>query len=471
MSDDGKAALPSRRAVLGAGAGVAALGAAAPAAPAVARGAVAGRRFKALLAEPRRAGEPQAFKPPRLAEARLLPLADRGVLVRVEASAPCYSSVGDILPTPPRAPAPAFPAAAGFGANLRDQPPIRPPANAYSVSNHAYVGVVEAVGPLVKRVAPGERVIVGVTSHCGQCYQCLTGSPEMCQFMTAAFEERASPFATADDGRPVVAALAVGGFSELSVVVEEYCYPVVTEVPPVELSLLGDQLASGLAATMSKMQVQAGSDVVIFGAGPVGLGAVQGARLRGAGQIIVVEPVKMRRDMAEKFGATTVLDPHAEGDELVPRIHALCRTPTQNRFAGGELNSSAGADYAIGTVGAEWALPKVERSPDPTGLLPMQQTWSSTRLGGHVCWMGLVAGAFSIPASQLCFAGGKTVWPGQQAGLQSFRDLPRFVKLMERGLIDARSMVEGVYPLDRTVEAAQEILDRTKVATVVTPNG
>jgi len=460
--------------VLGAAAaGGAAFGtSAAPASPAVLKGSVAGRRFRALLSEPRpRTGEPAAFKPPRVAEARLLPLVDRGVLVRVEASAPCYSSVGDILPTPPRAPAPAFPAAAGFTANVRDQPPLRPPADAYSVSNHAYVGVVEAVGPQVKRVGPGDRVIVGVTSHCGQCYQCLTGSPDMCQFMTAAFEERATPFATADDGRPVVAALAVGGFSELSVVVEEYCYPVFTDAPPVELSLLADQLASGLAAAMGKMQVAAGSDVVIFGAGPVGLGAVQGAKLRGAGQIIVVEPVRLRREMAVKFGATAVLDPAAEGDELVPKIHAMCRTPTQNRFAGGELNSSSGADYAIGTVGAEWAPPKVERSPDPTGILPMQQTWSAARLGGNVCCMGLVSGAFSIPASQMTFASGKTLWPGQQAGLQSFRDLPRFVKLMERGLIDAKTMIEGVYPLDRTVEAAQEILDRTKVATVVTPNG
>ena len=391
------------------------------------------------------------------------------VLLRVEASSPCYTSVNDFLPAAGFVTA-SFAPATGFGQQMGPFSPQRAPSPAYEITNHAHVGVVEAVGPLVRRVKPGDRVIVGCTSQCGQCYQCLNGVPEMCQFTVGAIEEKITPIATTADGTPVIAANGIGGMSELSVVFEEFCYPVFTDVPPIELSMLGDQLSSGLAAGISKMQIQTGTDVVVFGAGPVGLGAVQAARLRSAGQIIVVEPIKARRDLALKLGATAVLDPWIEADGLVPKIREMCRPPTDNRFAGGHPNGASGTDYSICCAGQEKVTPRVEKSPDPTGILPMQQAWAAGRLGGHVCWLGSPAGAISFPASELAILGGRTIWPGQQAGLHSFRDLPRFVKLIERGLIDAKSLIEGVYPLTRTIEAAEAVAYRTKVATVVTPN-
>ena len=56
------------------------------------------------------------------------------------------------------------------------------------------------------------------------------------------------------------------------------------------------------------MHFQPGSDVVVFGAGPVGLGAVQAGRVTGAGQVIVIDPIKYRREFATRLGATTTLD-------------------------------------------------------------------------------------------------------------------------------------------------------------------
>lgn len=484
--DDDSQQLSSRRAFLGAAGAIAVAGAGSlvtattaaaqqPAAPAILNGSVEGRRFKAWL-KPHGGvpGEgpplPPVFTLPKLQEIRLLPLGGRMVQLRVEASSPCYTSIGDFVQGAPPNFGEPFPRATGFGLQMGPFGPQRAPSPAYDITNHTLVGIVEAVGPLVKRVKPGDRVIVGVTSHCGQCYQCLNGSPEMCQFMAGAIEEQITPIATTEDGTPVIASLGIGGLSELSVAFEEYCFPVFTDLPSVELSMLGDQLASGLAAGISKMKIQAGSDVVVFGAGPVGLGAVQSARLCSAGQIIVVEPIKARRDMALKLGATAVLDPWVEGDGLVPKIHDMCRPPTDNRFAGGHPNAASGADYAVNCAGMDVVTPKVEKSPDPTGILPMQQAWASGRLGGHLCLLGAAFASVSFPAGEFGIVGGRTIWPGQQAGLQSARDLPRFVKLMERGLIDAKSLIEGVYPLDGAVEAAEEVAYRTKIATVVTPN-
>ena len=80
-----------------------------------------------------------------------------------------------------------------------------------------------------------------------------------------------------------------GGCAELMVTFEDYCVPVVTKVSSIELAMLHDVGMVGLASTMTKVSVEVGSDVVVLGCGPVGLSAVQGARIQGAAQIIAVE--------------------------------------------------------------------------------------------------------------------------------------------------------------------------------------
>src|SRR6185295_3070563 len=121
------------------------------------------------------------------------------------------------------------------------------------------------------------------------------------------------------------------------------------------------------------MRFEPGADVVVFGAGPVGLGAVQAGRVTGAGQVIVIDPIKYRREFAMKMGATTTLDPVAEGDGLVERVRELCRGPNDRRFAGGvswgrAANAviSRGADFVVEAAGIQAFPPKVETQPDPT---------------------------------------------------------------------------------------------------------
>jgi S-(hydroxymethyl)glutathione dehydrogenase/alcohol dehydrogenase len=81
-------------------------------------------------------------------------------------------------------------------------------------------------------------------------------------------------------------------------------------------------------------------------------------------------------------------------------------------------------------------------------------------------FMGLVQGNLSLSGTAVALLG-RTIHPGQQGGFHMMRDIPRLVKLMERGLIDAKTMIQGTYPIERSAEACQEIADRTKLATVV----
>src|SRR4051812_3566361 len=410
-------------------------------APAVLTGTQTGRRFKGLV---------RHSSTLDIQEMRLLPTDPRQVVIRSTAVAPCYTIVRGALST-----------------NTIQRA---------EVPNHCGFGVVEAVGAQVRRVQVGDRVVVAGTSQCGQCYQCLQGRPDYCQFTffsNAPGVEAFPPFAQLLDGTPVYAQAGIGGMSEVMTAFEEYCVPVFTDLPAAQLTLLGDQLASGFAAGHADMRFQPGCDVVVFGAGPVGLGAVQAGRVLGAGQVIVVDPIKYRRDFAVKMGATTVLDPVTEGDGLVERIRELCRGPNDRRFAGGVSWGRAGnavmargADFVVEAAGLQAFPPKVEPQPDPTNVKTVLQAWDCTRMGGHVMLMGFTLQPVSFPGASLALLG-RTIHPGQQGGLHVMRDIPRYVKLIEKGAIDARSMITKRYTLDQSVQAIQDTADRTIITGVI----
>jgi S-(hydroxymethyl)glutathione dehydrogenase/alcohol dehydrogenase len=366
-------------------------------------------------------------------------------VIRTQASGVCYTIVGQAL---------------GVQNVARPQIP-----------NHSGMGIVEEVGPQVKRVEVGDRVIVPGTPQCGQCYHCLQGRSDWCQFLSTTPPH---PMAEMTDGTPVFEGGALGGLSELMVVTEEYCCPVFTNLPAAELTMLGDTVGTGLAAGMNLARIEPGSDVVVLGAGPVGLGAIQSARVNGAAQIIAVEPIPERRELALKLGATMVLDPNVEGNGLVEKIRNLCKGKTDRRFAGGRAWGDdlfavpRGPDFTIEAVGGDAFPPKAPAGPDPTGVIPLQQAWEFTRGGGHIVTLGFgQKGNVSFPA--MLFANrGRTIHAGQQGGLNMLRDLPRYVSLIEKGLLDVKSIVTATYPLERTREAIQAVADRTTIAAVIT---
>jgi S-(hydroxymethyl)glutathione dehydrogenase/alcohol dehydrogenase len=437
--------LRTSAAALGGGAayltGVRPAGAEGAQAPAVVTGSQTGRTFRGLVRHSNTLD---------VQELRLLPIDPRQVVIRSQAVAPCYTIVRGAL---------------GTNAIRRAEVP-----------NHCGFGVVEAVGASVKRVQVGDRVVVAGTSQCGQCYQCLQGRPDYCQFTffsNSPGVEAFPPFAEMRDGTRVYAQAGIGGMSEIMTAFEEYCVPVFTDLPAAELTLLGDQLASGFAAGHADMRFEPGCDVVVFGAGPVGLGAVQAGRVTGAGQVIAIDPIRYRREFALKMGATLALDPVAEGDGLVERIRELCRGPNDRRFAGGVSWGRAGnavmargADFVVEAAGLQAVPPKVEAQPDPTNVKTVQQAWECTRMGGHVMLMGFTLQPVSFPGTSLALLG-RTIHPGQQGGLHIMRDIPRYVKLIEKGVLDAKSAITRRYTLDQSREAIQDTADRTIITGVI----
>jgi S-(hydroxymethyl)glutathione dehydrogenase/alcohol dehydrogenase len=449
----------SRRNILRTAVAGAALAGQAGRAPAQVTGTVAGRKFKAWVST--------GFGPntTNFEELTLLPISGRQVLVRTEVSQCCYTMTVRMFGTQDGGrPDPLGPQA----------PVIVNDPNQPTIQGHGGIGIVEAVGPQVRRVQVGDRVIVPVTAQCGVCYHCLRGRADRCQSGANAITFAVG---TRSNGDKVFGTGNIGGLAEVMVAYEEAVVPVFSNVSSEDLAALHCVAGCGLGTTMTLAPIESGSNVAIWGGGPVGLAAVQGARIMGAAQVILVEPIRTRRELALKIGATTVLDPNAEGDNLVPKIKDMCAGPTDRIFAGGRnrlanrarIANNIGPDYIIEAVGYDRAKPKVEAGPDPTGILPLQQVWQSCPTGGHICTTGVghpTQATISFPVNQWTNAS-KTHHSSQYGGTNSLRDIPRYVRLIESGRFDAKAMITKKYPLDKTIDAFREVIDRTTTMALI----
>jgi S-(hydroxymethyl)glutathione dehydrogenase/alcohol dehydrogenase len=459
-----KGAKPSRRGLLQKGIAAAAGGAAISAQSGVlfaqARNAAPGRKFRGWISKGTGPGRTT------LQELTLRPIGGRQVVVRTAATNLCYSNTTDVLGLPPMNFGPPRPQPA--------PPAFLAMANRALIQGHGGVGIVEAVGPEVRRVQVGDRVCVSGTPQCGSCYQCLRGRADMCQFLGRQGPNDLVPIADMRDGTPVYANSHIGGLAELMVTFEEWVVPIFTKAPAVQLGMVCSCVSvAGLGCSTSQVLalVEPGSIVAVVGCGPVGLSAIQGARISGASRIIAIEPIRVRRELAMKVGATHVLDPNVEGDKLVEKVRGLSNGPGTRLWAGGRdsggILAGAGPDFVVEAVGADRAKPKLESGPDPTGILPMRQAYEMCAPGGHIITTSLPAGNISLPAVMFAI-GGRTHHAGQAGGANPMRDIPRFVEMLDRGQYDANSLATTVVPIERMLEAYQEVVDRTTVTAIMT---
>ncbi|HEX2315100.1 MAG TPA: NAD(P)-dependent alcohol dehydrogenase [Thermomonospora sp.] len=228
--------------------------------------------------------------PPALEEAELAePRADE-VLVRMVASGICHT---DLV------------TAAGHD-------PAAPPL----VPGHEGAGVVEAVGPGVEAVEPGDHVLLSY-GWCGACARCGRGRTAYCESFlglnyygtrldgTTAMSQAGSPIRSHFFGQ--------SSWATHSVTTERNVVRVDPDLPFEYLAPLGCGVQTGAGAVLNVLRPRPGSSLAVFGAGGVGLSAVMAARIAGCATIVAVDPDPSRRALAEALGATATVDP-GEGD-------------------------------------------------------------------------------------------------------------------------------------------------------------
>ncbi|GAA4415793.1 NDMA-dependent alcohol dehydrogenase [Georgenia halophila] len=193
--------------------------------------------------------------------------------------------------------------------------PVRLPI----VGGHEGAGIVESVGPNVGRVKPGDRVVCSYIPACGACRPCSTGHQNMCvkglNAGTGMFLDGTYRFHK--DGDDYGGFCSLGTFSEYAVVSEWAVVPLADDIPFEIASLVGCGVPTGWGSAVYAAGVRAGDTAVIFGAGGVGSNAVQGARFAGAKNVIVIDPVKFKRENALEFGATHTFGGAEEAHEFV----------------------------------------------------------------------------------------------------------------------------------------------------------
>ncbi len=164
---------------------------------------------------------------------------------------------------------------------------------------HEAAGVVDAVGPDVTEVAPGDYVVLNWRAVCGLCRACLRGRPQYC-FAT----HNATQRMTLEDGTVLSAALGIGAFVEKTLVAAGQCTKVDPAAQPAVAGLLGCGVMAGLGAAINTGNVQRDDTVAVIGCGGVGNAAIAGARLVGARRIIAVDIDDKKLEWAKDFGAT-----------------------------------------------------------------------------------------------------------------------------------------------------------------------
>ena len=283
---------------------------------------------------------------------------------------------------------------------------------------HEASGTVEAVGPDVTGVAPGDFVVLAWRAPCGRCRSCLRGRPWYC------FDSRnASQKMTLEDGTPLSAAIGIGAFAERCLVAAGQAVKVDPAARPEAAGLVGCGIMAGFGAVVNTAQVGRGDTVAVFGCGGVGNAAVHAAALVGARQVIAVDVDRRKLELARQFGATDTVD-----SSQVNPVDAVR-----------ELTGGFGADVTVEAVG----------HPDV-----FKQAFHARDHAGTLVQVGVPNPQMRIDVRMLDFYGrGGSLRPAWYGDCLPTRDFPILIDLYLRGRYDLDRVVSETIALDQVEEA------------------
>jgi S-(hydroxymethyl)glutathione dehydrogenase/alcohol dehydrogenase len=178
-----------------------------------------------------------------------------------------------------------------------------------AVLGHEAAGIVEKVGDQVTMFKPGDHVIACLSVFCGNCKNCLSGKPNLCRSPERARAPGQPPkMKYSKSGEAVYQFLNISSYAEKMLLHENAIVKIVDDMPLDRAALIGCGVMTGMGAALNTAKVEPGSSCVVFGAGGVGLAAIQGCRIAGAGMIIAVDMIESKLGLAKELGATHTID-------------------------------------------------------------------------------------------------------------------------------------------------------------------
>jgi S-(hydroxymethyl)glutathione dehydrogenase/alcohol dehydrogenase len=270
---------------------------------------------------------------------------------------------------------------------------------------HEGSGIVREIGPGVRKVRPGQRVVLSWIKGSGQEVPCTTYRGT----------------------RGNVNCGALSTFSRWALVSENRLTPLPPGVPLAQAALLGCAVPTGAGVILNTLAVQTGATIVIFGVGGIGLCALMAARIVGARVIVAVDVVPEKLTLAKVLGATHTLD--ARHDDAEERLR--------------ELSGGSGFDYAVEAAGR---------------LDTMQAAITAVRPGGgRVALAGNPTSGQRLELDPFELIRGKTIqgtWGGET---NPDRDIPRYAALARAGRLPLARLITHRYTLEHTAQALDDL--------------
>jgi S-(hydroxymethyl)glutathione dehydrogenase/alcohol dehydrogenase len=315
-----------------------------------------------------------------------------------------------------------------------------PTGNAPCVLGHEGAGVVESVGEGVSLVAPGDHVITLFAPECGKCIHCLSPRTNRCIAIRDQQNAGYLPDGTtrlSRGGEPLRHFMGTSTFAEYAVIPEIALAKVSPAAPLDGCAPFACGLSTGIGAALYTAEVEPGSTVVVFGAGLVGLGAVIGARLAGAGRIIAIDLSDDRLAHARHHGAT---ETHVAGDDTVDWI----RSET----------GGYGADYTFEATGS---------------VAVMRQAVESAREAWGLATMIGVAGKGEVLEVVPRFLiTGRRVTGSSFGGVKGRTQVPLLVERWLAGDIDVDALISHRLTLDQVNEGFELMHHQDGIRSVLT---
>ncbi|MCB4823758.1 Zn-dependent alcohol dehydrogenase [Roseicella aerolata] len=294
-----------------------------------------------------------------------------------------------------------------------------------AVLGHETAGRIAALGEGVTSLAVGDPVVLSWNPHCGHCFYCARAQPILCEPYRAngprAVHFDGRPRLRCDDGGTLHQLMYLGGFSEYVVVPAQQAVRMPPGIPADRACLLGCAVMTGFGAATHVAGIAWGATVMVIGAGAVGLAAIQGARLAGAGRIIAVDPNPARRAMAERAGAATLCDPKAADPA------ALAASLTAGR----------GADVVIEAAGVPAAF---------------RMSMEAVRPGGQVVWLGKVGVQEEVAFRWGALMQEKRITRSSYGGARPAEDFPAMAQAWLDGALDLDSLITARISLEQINE-------------------
>jgi S-(hydroxymethyl)glutathione dehydrogenase/alcohol dehydrogenase len=293
-----------------------------------------------------------------------------------------------------------------------------------AVLGHESAGVVEAVGAEVRTVKPGDHVITCLSAFCGHCDHCLTGHMSLCVSPDTKRGKDDEPRLTqAGAGLPQF--LNLSSFAEQMLIHEHACVAVRKDMPLDRAALIGCSVMTGVGAVIHTSNVRPGETVAVIGCGGVGLSAINGAAIAGAGRIIAIDVVAGKENFARAFGATDFIN--AAETDAVKEVIEMTKGGVHHSFE------------ALGMVKTA------------------EQAFNMLRRGGTANVIGMIPVGQTINIMGAALLGEKRI-QGSMMGSNRFPvDMPRLVDFYMSGKLKLDEMISRRLKLEQVNDAFAEM--------------